>query len=117
MGRVTLLSVAQQSPALRVATPTILTAVLASGLAIVINLATEWKRDLWPWVVVAALTVATAAVALWLARAEATGETDGDGTVRGDVSIKARDRSVAAWRMRDVTIRNDGPGEETPDPR
>jgi hypothetical protein len=109
--------VARQSPVLRITTPTILTAVLASGSAVVINLATEWKHNIWLWVAAAALTVATAAVALWLARAQATGGPEVGGIVRGDVKMDARDGSVVAWQTGDVTIENNAPGNFSPDPR
>jgi len=52
----------------RVAAPTIATAVVSSGVAIVINLATEWKTNIWAWAAVAALTLVAAALSLWLAR-------------------------------------------------
>lgn len=52
----------------RVAAPTIATAAVSSGVAIVINLATEWKTNIWAWAAVAALTLVAAALSLWLAR-------------------------------------------------
>ncbi|GAB3465807.1 hypothetical protein [Actinophytocola sediminis] len=43
-------------------------ALLASALAVVVNLATEWKHNLAAWIVVAALTILTAATTFLLMR-------------------------------------------------
>lgn len=48
--------------------PTIATVLLASAAAVAINLATEWKTNLWAWLVVGVITVLAAAVAVWLDR-------------------------------------------------
>ena len=53
--------------------PTVATAVVGSGVATVINLATEWKTNVWAWVAVAVLTLLAAGLSLWLAcRSETT---------------------------------------------
>jgi hypothetical protein len=44
------------------------TAVVASGVGVSVNVATDLKTNLWAWVVVAVLTVAAAGVAVWAQR-------------------------------------------------
>ena len=56
----------------RVAVPAVATAVVGSGAAIVINLATEWKSSVWAWMAVAVLTMLAAGLSLWLARGSST---------------------------------------------
>lgn len=46
--------------------PTVATAVAGSVVAVVINLATEWKRDPLAWLAVALFTGISAVIALWL---------------------------------------------------
>jgi hypothetical protein len=50
----------------RVVAPTVVWAVLTSVLAVVVNLATEWKVNLWAWLAVVVTTVLVAAASLWL---------------------------------------------------
>lgn len=50
----------------RVVVPTGAAAVLATASAVVANIATDGEHSVWAWVAVAALTVATFAVSLWL---------------------------------------------------
>jgi hypothetical protein len=50
----------------RVVAPTVAIAVMTSAVAIAVNLATEWKHNLWAWLAVAAFTLLTAGVTLWL---------------------------------------------------
>ncbi|MBV9314276.1 MAG: hypothetical protein JO100_11205 [Pseudonocardia sp.] len=76
----------------RVAVPTAATAVVGSGVAVVINLATEWKTNPWAWIVVGVLTLLAMVLALWLASGPDQGEGVGaeassvsmSGTVRRD---------------------------------
>ncbi len=46
--------------------PAGLTSVIATGLGITINLATEWKSNAFAWLGVAALTAVSFGVSLWL---------------------------------------------------
>jgi len=79
--------VAEGSVARRVIAPTVATAVVTSGIAIVINLATDWKTNPWAWLAVVVLTAATAGVALWLNKAqEPPAPASLDRSVTGDVS-------------------------------
>lgn len=50
----------------RVVAPTLVCAVLTSMVAVVVNLATEWKSNPWAWLAVAVTTVLVAVAALWL---------------------------------------------------
>ncbi|MGH3568805.1 MAG: hypothetical protein ACRDRH_22815 [Pseudonocardia sp.] len=52
----------------RVAVSTVATAVVSSGVAVVVNLATEWGTNVWAWAAVVVLTLVAAALSLWLAR-------------------------------------------------
>ncbi|PZS22983.1 MAG: hypothetical protein DLM61_24860 [Pseudonocardiales bacterium] len=60
---------------------TVATAVLTSAIAVVINLATEWKTNPWAWLGVVGLTVLSAAVSLWLAHRGTPGSQQGGGQV------------------------------------
>ena len=66
--------------AVRVVVPTVAVAVVASALAVVINLATEWKTNPWAWVGVVALTAVVAGVSLWLFRSQTAMQESGPGT-------------------------------------
>ncbi|GLY50083.1 hypothetical protein [Lentzea sp. NBRC 102530] len=78
---------AQGSATRRVITPTIAMAVVLSGTAITINLATDWKTNLWAWLGVFALTAATAAVSYWLYKAQDQSQPPSvERSVTGDVS-------------------------------
>jgi ABC-type iron transport system FetAB permease component len=48
--------------------PTVVWAVLTSVLAVAVNLATEWKVNLWAWLAVVVTTALVAAASLWLDR-------------------------------------------------
>lgn len=50
----------------RVVAPTLVSAVLTSMVAVVVNLATEWKSNPWAWLAVGVTTVLVAVAALWL---------------------------------------------------
>lgn len=68
--------------------PTAAVAVVGSAMAVVINLATEWKTEPWAWVAVALLTAVAAGVGLWLSRAQ-TRPQPGLPESGGDVSRSA----------------------------
>lgn len=53
-----------------VVAPTVAVAVVTSTLAVVVNLATEWKTNPWAWAGVAGLTVAAAGVSWWMFRSQ-----------------------------------------------
>ncbi len=61
-------SMPQRSAAGRVVAPIIVTAITTSGVAIALNLATEWKTNFWAWLAVGVLTVTSGVVAVWLYR-------------------------------------------------
>jgi uncharacterized membrane protein len=50
----------------QVVAPTLVWAMLTSVLAVVVNLATEWKANLWAWLVVVVTTALVAVASLWL---------------------------------------------------
>jgi ABC-type arginine/histidine transport system permease subunit len=50
----------------RVVAPTVSSAVVGSAVAVSVNLATEWKNNLWAWLAVLVFTVISGGVALWL---------------------------------------------------
>lgn len=54
----------------RVAAPTAAVAVVGSALAVVVNLATEWKTNLWVWAGVAGVTCVAAIASWWLHKAQ-----------------------------------------------
>lgn len=58
----------------RVVAPTVATATVSSAVAVAVNLATEWKGNLWAWLAVGVLTVISCGVALWLDRRQGGGE-------------------------------------------
>jgi hypothetical protein len=62
----------------RIVTPTAATAVTTSAIAVVINLATEWKTNLLAWLAVGVLTILSSLISLWFYR-------------RQDEGIKERD--------------------------
>lgn len=67
----------------RAGVPPVVTAFAGTGVAVWVNLATQWKNNLWAWVAVAALTAVVAAVAVLLERrraAESGGSVEGEGT-------------------------------------
>ncbi len=49
-------------------TPPFVVALATSGLGVAINLATEWKTNLWAWAAVVVITLLSAGVTLWLTR-------------------------------------------------
>lgn len=53
---------------MRIAVPTLITAVVTSALAVVINLATDWKGNSWAWLAVVVLTLLSAGASYWLSR-------------------------------------------------
>lgn len=53
-------------------------AVIGSALAVVVNLATEWKTNLWVWAGVAGVTCAAAGASWWLHRAQNPSSGDED---------------------------------------
>jgi len=52
----------------RVGVPTLAATLLTTAVAVAVNVATEWKTAPWAWVAVAVMTVASAAVSVWLHR-------------------------------------------------
>ena len=52
----------------RVGLPTFATAVTAFGIAIAITYATAWRNNVWAWVAVGVLTLASAGISVWLYR-------------------------------------------------
>jgi hypothetical protein len=52
----------------RAAVPTACAAAVSAGGAVAINLATEWKSNVWAWVAVTALTAVAAVLSLWIVR-------------------------------------------------
>jgi hypothetical protein len=88
----------------RVVVPTVATAVVSSAVAIVVNLATEWKTNPWAWVGVGMLTLVAAVLAVWLACRHGA-----DAPVPPGVSMSGsvgRD-NVQIGQARDVTIDRD----------
>ncbi|MGH3936674.1 MAG: hypothetical protein ACRDS1_17115 [Pseudonocardiaceae bacterium] len=79
------------------------TAFLTSAIAVVINLATEWKTNLWVWLGVVGLTVLSAVVSLWLAHRGTPGLSPGGGQV---VSGSAAGRDII--QIRSDTADRDG---------
>jgi hypothetical protein len=96
-----------RSARVRVVAPTVVTALVGSAVAVVVNLATEWKTNWWAWLAVGALTVVSGGVSLWLHRRQAdTDSSPGAGglSVSGKIDIHAEQGSAAAWRMRDISL-------------
>lgn len=52
----------------RVVVPTAIAAIVGTGINVAVNVATNWKTNPWAWLAVAALTVISWAVSLWLYR-------------------------------------------------
>lgn len=48
----------------------LLSAVVASGVGVSVNLATELGTNVWAWVAVGVLTLAAAGVAVWMGRGQ-----------------------------------------------
>ncbi|MGH4022837.1 MAG: hypothetical protein ACRDT0_27100 [Pseudonocardiaceae bacterium] len=93
----------------RVVASTVVTAVVTSAAAVVINLATEWKSNLWAWLAVVVVTVLVAAAALWSDRYAAAAGPPAEGATGGQsVSHATINRdNVQIGRARDVTIDHD----------
>lgn len=96
----------------RVVAPTVATAVVTSGAAVAINLATEWKTNPWAWVAVVVATALVAVAAMWLGRrhtaaAESAAEETGGGVSVSHSTI-GRD-NIQIGRARDVNIGRDRP--------
>lgn len=87
----------------------VLTAVVSSALAIVVNLATEWKGNMWAWIGVAALTLLAAGVAAVVQRGRDYPGVGGDlpviQTVQG--SVIGRD-NIQIGRANDIGIHGIG---------
>ncbi|MFI5501114.1 hypothetical protein ACIA5E_18805 [Nocardia asteroides] len=73
---------------LKVATPAVMGAVVSTGLAVVVNLATgggPW----WSWVVVAVLTVMGCGTSLWLYQRQSTPDSAPSVTAAGEGAVAA----------------------------
>ena len=55
-----------QSKVFKVALPMLATAVITSAIAVAVTYATAWRDNLWAWIVVVVLTLASGGIALWL---------------------------------------------------
>ena len=95
----------------RVLAPTLATAVAGSGVAVAVNLATEWKTNAWAWLAVVVATVLVAAAALWLDRRQAAsagsseqaaGQSVEQSFIGGDNIQIGRARDVNLGRRRDT---------------
>lgn len=76
----------------RVVAPTMAAAATTSAIAVVVNLATEWKTNPWAWIAVGAFTLISAAVSLWLYHRSggqpSTGDQLGAGAVKAGRDIR-----------------------------
>lgn len=94
----------------RVVAPTVVTAVVMSATAVVINFATEWTSSLWAWLAVALMTALVAAAALWSEHRHATAAgASAEDTASGQSVCHAtikRD-NIQIGRARDVNIDRD----------
>ncbi|HEY8374237.1 MAG TPA: hypothetical protein VIL00_15985 [Pseudonocardiaceae bacterium] len=59
-----------RSAAARAWLPALVGAVVGTALAVLVNLATEWKSNPWAWVAVVVLTLTSAGVTFWLRSSE-----------------------------------------------
>lgn len=108
---------ALRSAGWRTVAPTVATALVGSAVAVVVNLATEWKTNWWAWLAVVVLTVLSGGVSVLLYRQQAyTQPPPGGGgvSVGGNVDIHAEQGSTAALQTRDVSVV--GPPRDPPLP-
>ncbi len=96
--------------------PPLLTAILASGLGVAINLATEWKRNPLAWLAVVALTLASATAAAAIANRSDQGSRPSGSVESSDKQITSRSGQLSTSGsvmssgvvMRHVRITPDG---------
>jgi hypothetical protein len=65
----------------------LLGAVVLSGASVAVNLATDWKTNLWAWLAVVVLTVAGAGTTVWLYRVDQADSRTGERAVVAGGSI------------------------------
>ena len=82
-------------------------AVVSSALAVVVNLATEWKANPWAWIAVALLTILTYAVTLAMSDSRRTGTHHPITTVQDQ---KIGDGSIGIQAGGDVNYRGSRSG-------
>jgi hypothetical protein len=102
----------------RVWGPTLLTAATSTGIAIVVNVATDAKSNLWAWVAVGSLTVLAFFGSLWSYRRQHTrDERAAETRIGRNVRIDAKDGSAAAWKMESVSLGATPPRARSPQPK
>ena len=71
------------------------TALVSSGTAVAINLATEWKTAPWVWVAVGVCTVLTGVLTFWSHRSENEQHAEHTPIHEGKITqdVKAKDKS------------------------
>jgi hypothetical protein len=83
----------------RVVAATVATVMLTSAAAVAINFATEWKTNLWAWLMVGVITVLAAAVAVWLNRRQSQPSRDLAGIADSlAIAIRGQWLKEAMWR-------------------
>lgn len=84
----------KESAASRVVAPILVTAITTSAVAAALNLATDWKNNLWAWLAVGVLTLTSGGVAVWLYRKQtaAADELSRRAPVENEAEIGRRSR-------------------------
>jgi hypothetical protein len=77
------------------------TAATGSGIAVAITYATAWRNNIWAWVVVGVLTLASAGVSLWLYLQQGSDTTiGGSGTNEVTLGRKSSIGTLRAYASR-----------------
>ncbi|HEX2300200.1 MAG TPA: hypothetical protein VHH34_17100 [Pseudonocardiaceae bacterium] len=91
----------------------LVTTTLTCGIAIVVNLATEWKTNGWAWLTVGVLTLMSAATSLWLLRRQ-NASSEGTGrSAQGGIDVTMGRR----WEARNVRLESTGSNSLRAGPR
>ncbi|MBO0805647.1 MAG: hypothetical protein J2P25_21545 [Nocardiopsaceae bacterium] len=92
--------------------PTFVTAAITSGIAIAITYATARRNDIWAWVAVGVLTLASAVASVWLYLQQQGPDAAGvSGVAEVAIRRKSRIRAMRADASRHARV-DVGPGSD-----
>lgn len=97
----------------RMVWPTVATTVVTCGIAVVVNLATDWKTNGWAWLTVGVLTLMSAATSLWLLRRQNTSTEGASRSAQGGIDVTMGRR----WEARNVRLESTGSNSLRAGPR
>jgi hypothetical protein len=91
----------------RVVLPTLAAAVTTSLIAVLVNFATEWKQSVLAWLGVAALTLLSAGVSVWLftRQSDVDEQSRDDGSTHADIGRESQLGQVRLTGKRSTWLR------------